>query len=540
MRTVEKFLLLYFIINSLKIISSWSIEKLATNDILINTQKSYFLKRIGTYSPKIEEKIVHTFIPIVNPCLQLPETSVCYYISRSKSINIIELVTIMISGQPVQITSYFDRDSISRLIRNDISQVLAQHNPARIINNTNSIIHFINDKTYYQTNNEKELIPAHRNNAISVDPGIPYLDPTPAEKIMKQMNNNKINYDFLSDIDLKLFLNAVFSYIDRSYIISDIQETLNAFNKLIIGQSVFALRSCSLSSIKSMHSQPCLAISTLFAGTPADSITTFTIFRLNSLPIVFDGDLYVYSNLPKIIGINLLDQTFIIFDDGLDTSECIFSSIVLCRFKYISVASSRSSCLSQLFDENQQVANLCSVSRSRNIQNEMINVNDEIYLFYNIHQPYHCQIYSTSNKLIGTISVNEAVLFRIPCNNTIICAHIQLSASSCKDIRVIVTPISTLSGLNLPHFIIPLNNSERTLVSLYQSQTGKFMNDLTEAFISKQPRFKETVRDAATYILSIICFIFTILFIYIFKIIKYKLQREMRNLEEIVEDAIDF
>ena len=218
----------------------------------------------------------------------------------------------------------------------------------------------------------------------------------------------------------------------------------------------------------------------------------------------------------------------------------MFSSIVLCRYKYISMSSSKSSSLAQLFDDNQQMASLCSVSRSQNIQKDMINVNDEIYLFNNIHQPYHCLVYSTSKNLIGTIPVNESALFRIPCNKTILCADIQLAASPCKENQVIVTLSSSLSSQNLPHFIIPMNNMNRALVSLYQTQNDKFMDDFAKVFNSRQPRFMQIIRDTAICTVSLISFTFIFTFIHIFKIIKYKLQKKMKNLEDVVEDAIDF
>ena len=539
MCSAKRFLLLHCIINSLTIVSLWSTEKLATNDILINTEKSYTLRRIGIYSPNVVEKVVHIFIPIINPCLALPETSVCYYISRSNNINIIELATMMVSRQPVRMISSFDQDSVSRLIRKDINQVLTKHNPAEIINSNNSIVHFINDQFYYQTNREKESMIEHQNNVINVDPHIPYLHPTPAEKILKQMNNNEINFNFLPDADIKLFLNAIFSSFDRSYTISNIQETLNAFKKLIIGQSIFALRYCSFSSTRLLHSQPCLAISTSFVGIPADSTSTSPIFRLTALPIIFNGNQYVYSDLPKIIGINSIDQTIIIFDDDLDTNECIFSSIILCQYKSFSISLSKPSCLSQLFDSNQPVANVCSVSRSHNIQH-IINVDDDIYLFDDIHQPYRCQIYTTSNKLIGTISINEASLARIPCNKSITCADIQLAASPCKPHRVIVIPSSDLFDPNLPYFVTPLNKRTQAFVSLYQTQTDESMNKFADIFMSKQPRFKQVIRDAAISILSFICLVFGLMFIHLYKIVKYKVKRKMTKLKEFVEDAIDF
>ena len=106
---------------------------MATNDILINTAASYSLRRIETYSVNIVEKIVHTSILILIHIFNCRKYLLCYYISCSKSININELVTMRIFRQLVHTTSSVDRDSVSRLIRNDIGHVLAQHPPAEMI-----------------------------------------------------------------------------------------------------------------------------------------------------------------------------------------------------------------------------------------------------------------------------------------------------------------------------------------------------------------------------------------------------------------------
>jgi len=539
MVNVARLVFLYFIVNSIRTVSLLSIQELPSNDIIINVNKGYALRRIGIYSPNVVEQIVHTFIPFNNLCLASPETAVCYYTSVSNKTNIFELVTFLASRQPVHTLSSYDSDSVSRLIRKDISQVLVQHHRDKIIKNNKSIVHFVNDQFYYQKSDEKALMTVSPNNAINTYPYIPYLQPTSAERILKQINNNKIDFNYLSDTDLKLFLTAVFSTIDSSYTIFNVQESLNVFTQLIVGQSVFALRYCSLSRDTSLHSQPCLAISTLFLTIPAHSASIFSIYRLIPLPITFNGDKYIYSNLPKVIGINSIDQTLIMWNDESDTSACIFSPIVLCQNQPVSMSLLKSSCISQLFDDKQLVTSMCQVSRSQNIEQDVMYIDDEIWLFYNIRQTYYCQVFSASNGLVETISINEPAIVHMPCNKTVACTDFQIPASLCKQHRVIVAPSFNLNITKLTRFIVPIKNMTQTLVSSYQLQSEKTIKDLMTAFKSKQSTFKRIMSDFAAYILSVICFIFVIIFLYIFKLIKYKVQKEINHLESYIEDMID-
>jgi len=269
-----------------------SVQELPSNDIIININKGYVLRRIGTFSPNAVEQIVHTFVPLNNLCVTSPESAICSYTTRSKKTNIFELVTFLTSRQPVHTLSSYDRDSVSRLIRKDISQALVQHHPDEIINNSNSTVHLINDHFHYRNSDDKALITLSSNNVINTYMNIPYLHPTSAEIILKQINNNKLDFDYLSDIDLKLFLTAVFSTIDTSHTISNVQQSLNVFTQLIVGQSVFALRYCSLSRQNSVPSQPCLAISTLFLRIPTDNVLIYSIYRLIPLPVVFNSNKY--------------------------------------------------------------------------------------------------------------------------------------------------------------------------------------------------------------------------------------------------------
>jgi hypothetical protein len=514
-----------------------SIQELPKNDIIIDITKGYALRRIGVYSPTIVEQIVHTFIPLNQFCVASPTTDICLYASLSEKSNVVQLAILMASNQSIHTSPSHDSDSVSELIGNDIIRVRAQHR--EIIRNNKSIVHFIDNQFHYQKTDEKALTTASLTNVIDNYSSIVNLRrSTSVEIILKQINNNKIGFEYLSSTDLKLFLTAIFSTIDTSYTVSNIQESLNIFVPLIVGQSVFVLRYCSFNQHNSLPSQPCLAISTLFFRTPINSASIFSIYYLIPLPTIFNNDRYVYSNLPKIIGINSMDQRLIMWNDESDINQCTFLPVVQCQRTPISMPISKSSCLSQLLNDNQSLTTMCQVSRSQNIDQDVIYIDNGIWLFHNIHNTHYCQVYSTSNGLSETISITEAALIRIPCNRTITCMNVQLPASSCTQRRVIITPSFASYIRNLPSFILPINNMTQTIVSSYQLQLEHSMKEMITAFTSKQSRFERIMHDFATYILSVVCFIFFIIFIYIIKFIKYKVQREINNLESLVRDII--
>jgi hypothetical protein len=535
---VGRLIFLYFIVNSIRTVSPVSVHELPSNDIIININKGYALRRIGKYSPNAVERIVHTFVPLNNLCLSSPESAICSYTTQSKKTNIFELVTFLTSRQLVHTLSSYDRDSVSRLIRKDISETLVQHHPDEIINNSNSTVHLINDHFYYRNSDDKALITLSPNNVINTYMNIPYLHPTPAEIILKQINNNKLDFDYLSNIDLKLLLTAVFSTIDTSHTISNVQRSLNVFTQLIIGQSVFALRYCSFSRQNSVTSQPCLAISTLFLSIPIDSVLTYFIYRLTPLPVVFNGNKYIYSNLPKVIGINFIDQTLIQWYDEFDTVECIFSPVTLCRNKPVSISLLKSSCLSQLLDDNKSIASTCEVARSQDIHQDIMELDNGIWLFFHVREPYYCQVHSTSSTLIETISINEAAIVRMPCEKKISCLDLQISPTSCVQSRIVIRKSFTSNFPNMSNFIVPIKNMSTTLVSTYQLQLQQSMKDIVQVMKSEESKFRQIIHDLGTYILSAICVIILAFILYIIKFIKYKLQREINNLEKFVTDII--
>jgi hypothetical protein len=107
-----------------------------------------------------------------------------------------------------------------------------------------SIFHLVNNQFYYERSDEKAVMTLSPNNAVDNYSDIQRIRPSSIEIILKQIRSNTIGFECLSDIDLKLFLTAIFSSIDTSYTISNIEDSLNTFAQLIVGQSVFGLRYC--------------------------------------------------------------------------------------------------------------------------------------------------------------------------------------------------------------------------------------------------------------------------------------------------------
>ncbi|CAF1120191.1 unnamed protein product [Rotaria sordida] len=405
------------------------------NDIIIDTNKGYALRRLGAYSPNVIEEIVHTFVPLSNFCVASPQTDICVYASVPVRTDIAQLAIMMTPRHTVRTPSSYDRDSVSRLIMKDISRVLAQHHPDEVIKNAKSIVHFVGNQFYHQKSDAGALMTTSPTNTIDDYSGISRIRSTSIEMILKQISSNRIGFEFLSYTDLKLLLAAIFSTIDASYTIFNVQESLDTFSQFILGQSVFALRYCSLGQRNSLPAQPCLAISTLFLRIPPDTTSAFSIYRLMPLPIIHSGDMYIYSNLPKIIGINSIDQTFLSWKEEIDIKECTFSPLVQCRKIPVTTSLSKSSCLTQLLNDDQSATNMCQVTRSTNIEQDIMQIDDGIWFFYNIRQAHHCQVYSTSNDLIESISITEPTIVSIPCNKTVTCMDSQLPISPCTQRR---------------------------------------------------------------------------------------------------------
>ncbi len=108
-------------------------RELPTNDIIIDVNKGYALRRIGTSSPTVAEQIVHTFVPLSNFCVASSKTNVCLYTSLSTKTNVLELATTMASRHMGHTSSTYASDRVLKLISEDISCVLAEHHTDQVL-----------------------------------------------------------------------------------------------------------------------------------------------------------------------------------------------------------------------------------------------------------------------------------------------------------------------------------------------------------------------------------------------------------------------
>ena len=248
--------------------------------------------------------------------------------------------------------------------------------------------------------------------------------------------------------------------------------------------------------------------------------------------------MYVYSSLPKINGINSADHGIIIWKEEVDMRACIFSRLVQCQKIPMSVTLAKLSCLRQLLDDKQAATNWCYITRSTNIEQDIMQVDDEFWLFLNIRRAERCQVYSNSNNLIELISINEPSLVNIQCNETIVCMDFQIGATSCMQRRAIVTPHSALHSRPQSRVLLPIRNMSRTITSSYRLQQDIAIHELMTALASKKSVLKKIFEDFLMYILACFSVILIPILPYPVKLIKQRLQKQMNSLENILEDII--
>ncbi|CAF3434699.1 unnamed protein product [Rotaria socialis] len=535
-----KLCFLYFIINSIGTVILVSMRDWSKNDVIIDINKGYTLQRLGLYSPNLVEEVIHTFVPISRFCITSPQTDICQYASAPTDRNMALLTTMMSSNSIIHRFTSYNSENVSRLIGKDMIRVLAEHHPDNIIRHTKSIIHFVSNKFFYNKTVVDTFTTTTPGSTIESKPIISRVRSDLIDKFLKQIssNINKVGLEFLSSDDLKIFLAAAFSTIDSYYTVSNTQESLDTFFQYVVGQSIFALRYCSLVQDNSLPSQPCIAISTLFLRIQPDTSLTYSIYRLTALPIVHNNDMYVYTNLPQVIGIDHIDRRVITWKEDVDIKQCIFSRIALCKKSPISKSLAKSSCLSQLLDNTQTTTDMCQVTRSTDIEQDFMQIDNELWLFFNIHRAEQCHIYSNSNDHTESISINEPALVNIPCNKSVQCIDTQMPITSCTPHRTLVTASQISNSKTQPRIFLPIKNIIKMIVSSYESQFGKTINELIDIVSSKKPSIKQILQMGLTYTLTAISLLLIVLFLYLFKLVKLKFQQDTKYLKSSVHKIL--
>ena len=235
-----------------------------TADVFVNADKAFMLERVGAYSSKLKTEIVHSIVPLYNLCDASSSTEICLLISQPTPVNILELSTILPSRDTITALPRYDNDQISNIIRSDIIRLIQIHSGDIFIKKTNSIVSYFDNQFHLPKYITKPVLNSTQSLLSINQSDVPRVSIGPNRILLRQISNNKIGFDFLTNAELTSLLIATMSTIDKSHQVNDLYESLGIFSQLIVGQSTYVLKSCIVRQDYISSSQPCLIVSTVF------------------------------------------------------------------------------------------------------------------------------------------------------------------------------------------------------------------------------------------------------------------------------------
>ncbi|CAF1206326.1 unnamed protein product [Adineta steineri] len=528
-------LILFLVLNSVAGIHIQSIVNSPTSNILVNSEKAIMLQQIGTYASQLKEEIVYSIIPIKNACIESSSTNICAFATNEIYPNVVEVATTLPPRDTVSVLPRYDNKRVSNSIRNNVRKMLRIKRSIEFVEKQDSTVHLIDDQ-FYTTNDMQQSIKHSANVNLKTDKSdIVELLPTSSSIILKQIANNKIGFDFLTDNELKLFLSTVMSMIDKSYQITDLTESLRLFTELIMGQSIYILRSCVNGEKHSSASQLCIIIATLFLRPLITNNNTLSAYRLTPLPAMIGNEQFIYSNIPSIVVISTEDQSVMPLDTASNKNKCLFSIFTYCPEKMPFIQLKNIPCLSELLNDDKQLVTSCEVTRARKIQTGLINIETDIWLISVDSGPMHCQLQSNSGQYNGFIVINEPSIIHLPCHNAMICSDIKLTSSICTDRNVLIKSSPTAEYeqlLNIPWSLQAMN---KQLLSTYQLTVKNSIKTILNDLKDNRLTLKTIIEEVGAIAL---CAIFICLALFIVYFV-YWLKRMMENRIEPIENNVD-
>lgn len=177
--------------------------------------------------------------------------------------------------------------------------------------------------------------------------------------------------------------------------------------------------------------------------------------------------------------------------------------------------------------------------RSGNIEQDLLQIDANLWFFYNNENARNCEIHSIDNDIVEPILINEASILSLSCNKTLLCKHSQTIVSSCnKHQKISITPSSQSFIRTQTRFVLPINNMRRFILLSYESQLKNSTNEIFEALLLKRNKIESFFNDVFIYITSIISFILLIVCLLFIKLIQRKLKKEINSIESILEDVV--
>jgi hypothetical protein len=537
-----KLILLFSAINLIETIKFLSPLNIPASDVIIDTDKAFMLQYIGPYSSKLKEEIIYSVLPLNNFCINSPSADICQLISKpmhTNEANMVELSTILSSRDALTALPRYDRNQVSNLILDDINRIFQIHHLRdAFITKTNSIVHYIDNRLYSTNNIENSLLNSTNTLVDNNQSNIPYISSSASSIILRQIINDKIGFDFLTNTELMPLLSASLSLIDKSYQITDLAESLNLFSQLIAAQSVYVVHSCPVRQENIPISQPCLLISTLFLRPSIENSGSFSIYRFIPLPTIVNDEQFVYSNMPEVIAVDTDDETVMLWYDTPKKNECLFSIYVYCQKKPPSIKLFNSPCLSELFSYNTRIASSCQITRSRAIQTDIINIDSNVWLFFHTGDPVYCYIHSDIGHLNEIIMINEPSIVRMPCGNTIKCTNTELPSSTCTNRSILIKQTATGNHEQLSTIPWSIKNMTKQLVSTYNFTIRNSLKDILSDSKNNRITAITAIKEFGTIILSILFLLLLSIILFFIKWIRRMVQKRIDKLERDLDDLV--
>ncbi|CAF2046695.1 unnamed protein product [Rotaria magnacalcarata] len=501
-------------------------------DILIDNEKGFLLQRIGVYSPKLHNAILHTVISLHDFCQASPTSDICLRSSKSKEENIIELGTIMSSRQASPLVSQYKKHDVSKLIHGNITDLLSNHQLGEFFENTKPSFHFFNNHFYAKVNDRQSLQSTSNDNIVVTQHAHSYFSKVSTTAVIEQIRRNRIGFSFLSDEEIAVFLSPLMSSIDKSYVYSSMEDLMNEFSRLIIAQLVHVLHSCSMLYQDIDTYPPCLIISTLFIRPPPLNSFTYTIYNLYPLPVVVNENRYVYTNLPRTFGLNSIDETLIIWNDDQKRLKCIFSKVVQCEEEPTYVPLSSLPCMVQLFSSDGSNSNACEIAHSINSQYGIINIVESIWIFYNLNEVKRCNMYLYENNSIEVLTVNEPSVVRLPCETFVKCSDIQLKSSTCKKDTTTIKSLRSGIGKTISSLQYSIKELTSRLESEYSARAIKSFQQLQLDLYRSTPTWTKILQASGSLLIYFLLLIVSIIIGVVVNFIETKITKKVNKIEK--------
>ena len=515
---------------------------LPTSDLIIDASKGFALQRLGLYSSELKEDLVHSVIPFGDLCTSSPMIEQCTVTSLPTSKALIELITIQPSYDIVSALPRFNERQISHLLGNDLARLLRIHRSKKFVADINSIVHLARDE-FYSVNGT--------NIAIEMQPPSPFEDeqiriPKMTESvqrtILRKVNEKRLGFDFLPDADMMSLFTAISASIDKSFQLHDIQEAYQYLSPLIIGQSVYLLRSCSAINTYNSNSQPCFIVSTVFARPPTEHEDMPVVYRLIPLPVIVSEQRYEYSMMPEMIAIDIDDQKLMVWEQTPTKHECLFSIYVHCKHKPPVRHLSNSPCLSQLMDSDVIDSNSCQVIRTKDVSETPINIDDDVWLFAHNKKTMHCHISSITGESRRTISIKTPSIQRLPCRSMIKCDGVEFLSTACRSRTVSIKSLSGNDYLKLADDPWRTENMATHLQSIHDLTRKQLLETLSDEMQNDRPPMLRVVKEFYSLFVSIFLFLLLLLTLAFLRWIKMTVQKRVvaleRDLDELVHTSV--